>query len=147
VTSRYLERKFWNTKLRIGQNGFVNEICIQQDDVANYVRYERKKKSFINENWKLFFVFHHHHRHISVMALGPLLTRSGLTYPVVSSKFLVPFVRMIAVTTFDTCYSGVLPTWYFVMFLIITYKPDVLATNLTIRRFDGLNVARPFSAQ
>jgi len=29
--------------------------------------------------------FHHHH-HISVMELGHLLTRSGLTYPEVSSK-------------------------------------------------------------
>ena len=28
----------------------------------------------------------HHHRHISVMELGHLLTRSGLTYPEVSSK-------------------------------------------------------------
>ena len=30
--------------------------------------------------------FHHHHRHISVVELGHLLTRSGLTYPEVSSK-------------------------------------------------------------
>jgi len=29
---------------------------------------------------------HHHHHHISVMELGHLLTRSGLTYPKVSSK-------------------------------------------------------------
>jgi hypothetical protein len=29
---------------------------------------------------------HHHHRHISVMQLGHLLTRSGLTDPEVSSK-------------------------------------------------------------
>jgi len=29
---------------------------------------------------------HYHHRHISVMELGHLLTRSGLTYPRVSSK-------------------------------------------------------------
>ena len=28
----------------------------------------------------------HHHHHISVMELGHLLTRSGLTYPEVSSK-------------------------------------------------------------
>ena len=33
----------------------------------------------------LFLKFHHHH-HISVMELGHLLTRSGLTYPEVSSK-------------------------------------------------------------
>ena len=31
-------------------------------------------------------VHHHHHHHISVMELGHLLTRSGLTYPEVSSK-------------------------------------------------------------
>ena len=29
---------------------------------------------------------HHHYHHISVMELGHLLTRSGLTYPEVSSK-------------------------------------------------------------
>ena len=29
---------------------------------------------------------HHHHHHISVIELGHLLTRSGLTYPEVSSK-------------------------------------------------------------
>ena len=29
---------------------------------------------------------HHHHHHMSVMQLGHLLTRSGLTYPEVSSK-------------------------------------------------------------
>ena len=29
----------------------------------------------------------HHHHHISVMELGHLLSRSGLTYPEVSSKF------------------------------------------------------------
>ena len=29
---------------------------------------------------------HHHHHHISVMQFGYLLTRSGLTYPEVSSK-------------------------------------------------------------
>ena len=29
---------------------------------------------------------HHHHHHISVMELGHLLTRSGLTYPEVSSR-------------------------------------------------------------
>jgi hypothetical protein len=38
-----------------------------------------------------FCSYHHHHhhrrrRHISVMELGHLLTRSGLTYPEVSSK-------------------------------------------------------------
>jgi len=30
--------------------------------------------------------YHHHHHHLSVMELGHLLTRSGLTYPKVSSK-------------------------------------------------------------
>jgi len=29
---------------------------------------------------------HHHHHHISLIQLGHLLTRSGLTYPEVSSK-------------------------------------------------------------
>ena len=35
---------------------------------------------------KLFHYIFHHHHHISVMELGHLLTRSGLTYPEVSSK-------------------------------------------------------------
>ena len=38
---------------------------------------------------KLQFHHHHHHHHLhhtSVMELGHLLTRSGLTYPEVSSK-------------------------------------------------------------
>jgi len=35
----------------------------------------------------LKMVYHHHHHHISVMELAHLLTRSGLTYPEVSSKF------------------------------------------------------------
>ena len=34
----------------------------------------------------IWSVTHHHHHHISVMKLGHLLTRSGLTYPEVSSK-------------------------------------------------------------
>ena len=34
----------------------------------------------------LLLLHHHHHHHISVMDLGHLLTRSGLTYPEVSSK-------------------------------------------------------------
>jgi len=33
----------------------------------------------------LMYHHHHHHHHISVMQLGHLLTRSGLTYPEVSS--------------------------------------------------------------
>ena len=33
-----------------------------------------------------FVHHHHHHQHIYVMVLGHLLTRSGLTYPEVSSK-------------------------------------------------------------
>jgi hypothetical protein len=32
------------------------------------------------------YIHHHHHHHTSVMELGHLLTRSGLTYPEVSSK-------------------------------------------------------------
>ena len=34
----------------------------------------------------IFEIHHHHHHHISVMELGHLLTRSGLTYAEVSSK-------------------------------------------------------------
>ena len=37
------------------------------------------------------FPYHHHYHHISVMELGRLLTRSGLTYPEVSSKVFHDF--------------------------------------------------------
>ena len=40
--------------------------------------------AFVGPFKKLYH--HHHHHHISVMELGHLLTRSGLTYPEVSSK-------------------------------------------------------------
>jgi len=44
--------------------------------------------SFIYIFPRSFFLYHHHHHHhhVSVMELGHLLTRSGLTYPEVSSK-------------------------------------------------------------
>ena len=38
---------------------------------------------------------HHHHHHISFMELGHLLTRSGLTYPEVSSKFYHDYFRQL----------------------------------------------------
>jgi hypothetical protein len=40
----------------------------------------------IVQNDKRCTVHHHHHHHISVMELGHLLTRSGLTYMEASSK-------------------------------------------------------------
>ena len=47
-------------------------------------------KSAANMNCPTFLrtseFHHHHHHHISFMELGHLLTRSGLTYPEVSSK-------------------------------------------------------------
>jgi len=36
--------------------------------------------------WVIEVIYHHHHHYISVMEMGHLLTRSGLTYPEVSSK-------------------------------------------------------------
>ena len=49
------------------------------------------KKHWNNKSYytvaSCWFFHHHHHHHISVMELGHLLTRSGLTYPEVSSKF------------------------------------------------------------
>jgi len=52
-----------------------------------------KKSARTNLSWCDFLVerqvqnHHHHHHHlISLMELGHLLTRSGLTYPEVSSK-------------------------------------------------------------
>jgi len=38
--------------------------------------------------------YHHHRHHISVMELGHLLTRSGLTYPKVSSKVCYFFCQL-----------------------------------------------------
>jgi hypothetical protein len=38
----------------------------------------------LNRTYQLMHLYHHHH--ISVLELGHLLTRSGLTYPEVSSK-------------------------------------------------------------
>jgi len=43
-------------------------------------------ENFVKGNFKKANHHHHHHHHISVMELGHLLTRSGLTYPEVSSK-------------------------------------------------------------
>ena len=40
---------------------------------------------FMNYTRYAYF-YHHHHHHVSVMELGHLLTRSGLTYPEVASK-------------------------------------------------------------
>jgi hypothetical protein len=46
---------------------------------------------FQSHYYYYYYHYHHHHHyyrhHISVMQLGHLLTRSGLTYPEVSSKF------------------------------------------------------------
>jgi hypothetical protein len=54
---------------------------------------QRRVRQLINKNtvlfiwimWRLWY-HHHHHHHLLVMELGHLLTRSGLTYPEVSSK-------------------------------------------------------------
>ena len=56
-----------------------------------------------------FFMFyvgnHHHHHHICVMELGHLLTRSGLTYPQVSSKvYHDSFCQLVSNTTAH-CFS------------------------------------------
>jgi hypothetical protein len=56
-----------------------------------WIFFERLSLKFkFNENRPRIFVtlhhHHYHHHHISVMELGHLLTRSGLTYPEVSSK-------------------------------------------------------------
>ena len=61
--------------------------------------------------------------------------------------YLFSLLQCQLLATSDTSYFGVLPTCYCVMFLIIAYKPDVLATILKIRRLHVLNVARPFSVQ
>ena len=49
---------------------------------------QRSSKSWrqIFRTMSIFHNHHHHHHHMSVMKLGHLLTRSGLTYPELSSK-------------------------------------------------------------
>ena len=66
-----------------------------------------QKKEQVTRNWRKMYIeerqksystaniYHHHHHHISVMELGHLLTRSGLTYPEASSK--VCPVRLLSV--------------------------------------------------
>ena len=46
------------------------------------LKYDQQDATFSHQHHH----HHHHHHHISVMELGHLLTRSGLTYPEVSSK-------------------------------------------------------------
>ena len=46
----------------------------------------RRGRNIVSFCFFLFICHHHHHHHISVMDLGHLFTRSGLTYPEVSSK-------------------------------------------------------------
>ena len=65
----------------------------------------------------ILLIFHHHH-HISVTQLGYLLTRSGLTYPEVSSKvYHDPFcqsdsrVSLPWVIYFEAFYLHVLPSF------------------------------------
>ena len=58
-------------------------LCFGQKISVDFFFWEIK-----NLQLSVFFVFHnhHHHHHLSVMELGHLLARSGLTYPEVSSK-------------------------------------------------------------
>ena len=46
----------------------------------------RKTHYYYYYHYYYYFHYHLHHHHISVMELDHLLTRSGLTYPEVSSK-------------------------------------------------------------
>ena len=64
---------------------------------------------------------HHHHHHICVMQLGHLLTRSGLTYPEVSSKVyhdsfcqLDSSVSLPWVIYFEVFYLHVVSSFYFI---------------------------------
>jgi hypothetical protein len=45
-----------------------------------------RKENLVFSTARSLIFHHHHHHHISVMQLGHLLTRSGLTCPEVSSK-------------------------------------------------------------
>ena len=76
----------WNTQakakpLKVGTTRTISK------SFRKYMR-NKSEKQKIKELKKKNIVYcsHHHHHHISVMQLGHLLTRSGLTYPEVSSK-------------------------------------------------------------
>jgi len=64
-------------------------------------------------------VNHHHHHHISFMELGQLSTRSGLTYPEVSSK--------VSVNKNSNKKKGIISTVYH-----ITYKSLLLINSVFI---------------
>ena len=52
-----------------------------------YIRFSLLHVSAIDRyHQEVTYDVYHHHHHISVMELGHLLTRSGLTYPEVSTK-------------------------------------------------------------
>ena len=69
---------------------------------------------------------HHHHHHISVMELGDLFTRSGLTYPEVSSKVCHDFfcqlgnsVSLPWVIYYGAFYLHVVSSFSYLFYIII----------------------------
>jgi hypothetical protein len=74
----------------------------------------------------LLLVHHHHHHHISAMELGHLLTRSGLTYPEVSSKVchdsfcqMENSVSLPWVIYYETFYLHVISSFSFILVIYL----------------------------
>ena len=68
---------------RVGRLVFWNVIELFNIESRDSIR----SFNFLNYYYHYHHHHHHHHHHISAMELGHLLTRSGLTYPEVASKF------------------------------------------------------------
>ena len=64
------------------------EFSQHSKDIFCLVSFRGRDTKLLNRKYQntLTHHHHHHHHHISFMELGHLLTRSGLTYPQVSSK-------------------------------------------------------------
>jgi len=81
--------RFYATRLRpfelpwsSHKNCSVSPSVVKDNEISNFLLGNSKEMlSYFNLSHH-----HHHHHHISFMELGHLLTRSGLTYPEVSSR-------------------------------------------------------------
>ena len=84
-----------STRVRMKYRAFPLWLERQSSFLLSFVRFSYQFSSviclfapclcFSNLHVQFIKVHHHHHHHISVMEFGHLLTRSGLTYPEVSS--------------------------------------------------------------
>jgi hypothetical protein len=74
----YMCRKYIRCYAYRTQTYKISVMLCQFDTVYTYISYKSK--------YSIFTAFLNYYQHISVMELGHLLTRSGLTYPEVSSE-------------------------------------------------------------